>query len=61
MKLINYRTCRSIWGAGDFDWAYRPSEGNSRGILTIWDATKFKKISEWSSREILVFNGRWIV
>jgi len=29
--------CHLLWGSVDCDWALRPSEGSSGGILSIWD------------------------
>jgi len=28
--------CYSLWGSVDCDWTFRPSEGSSGGILSIW-------------------------
>jgi hypothetical protein len=28
-----------MWGSSDCDFAFKPSEGRSGGLLTIWDST----------------------
>jgi len=36
LQDISLELCYSLWGGIDCDWAFRPSEGNSGGILSIW-------------------------
>jgi len=36
LEEITPTICYSLWGGEDCDWAYRPSEGNSGGILSLW-------------------------
>jgi hypothetical protein len=36
LEAISDKLCYSLWGSNDCDWSFRPSEGNSGGILSIW-------------------------
>jgi len=36
LQEINPNLCFSLWGGEDCEWAFRPLEGNSGGILSIW-------------------------
>lgn len=37
MEVITPELCYSLWGSEDCEWAFRPSEGNSGGILSLWN------------------------
>ncbi|XP_026429910.1 uncharacterized protein LOC113326387 [Papaver somniferum] len=37
---------RQLWYDDNFGWTYIPSNGNSGGILTIWDSSRFDKLDE---------------
>ncbi|KAL8492272.1 hypothetical protein ACS0TY_023777 [Phlomoides rotata] len=43
------------------NWAFKAGDGNSGGLLTIWDANKFKKSSVWTARGMLAINGIWLM
>jgi mannosylglycoprotein endo-beta-mannosidase len=45
LEIVDRRLCESLWGLGDFDFAYKESDGRSGGLITIWDASLFKLIS----------------
>lgn len=34
LEVVSPALCYSIWGSEDCEWLYRPSEGNSDGILS---------------------------
>jgi exonuclease III len=36
LQEITPALCYSLWGGEHCDWAFRPSEGNSGGILSLW-------------------------
>jgi exonuclease III len=36
LEIISPTLCYSLWGDQDCEWVFRPSEGNSGGILSIW-------------------------
>lgn len=57
LEQVNNRVARSIWGSQNFDWEFSPSEGNSGGIITIWNSSVFQKTSSWCIKEMLVING----
>ncbi|KAL8552835.1 hypothetical protein ACS0TY_001501 [Phlomoides rotata] len=44
---INVRMAKRLWGQGKFDWAFKPAEGNSGGLLTMWNMEKFQRSSVW--------------
>ncbi|KAL8477710.1 hypothetical protein ACS0TY_029852 [Phlomoides rotata] len=59
LEKIDERLVRCLWGKGKVDWAYKPAEGNSGGILTLWNPDKFQKSSVWDTRGMLAVNGVW--
>ncbi|KAL8466822.1 hypothetical protein ACS0TY_035764 [Phlomoides rotata] len=50
---------RRLWGKGNMDWTFKAAEGNSGGILTIWNKDKFQKRSAWDTRGLLAIKGIW--
>ena len=36
LETITPALCYNLWGSEDYDWSFRPSIGNSGGILSIW-------------------------
>lgn len=59
MEQISKFICLSVWGGHGFDWEFSPSEGNSGGIVIIWNEAVFCKSSSWFMRGMLVVNGFW--
>ncbi|KAL8501264.1 hypothetical protein ACS0TY_020713 [Phlomoides rotata] len=54
---VDERMVRRLWGKGKFNWAFKAAEGNSGGLLSIWNAEKFQKSGVWEIRGMLVING----
>lgn len=54
MSNLGERTCKSVWGDG---WACPDADGNSGGILSIWNDKVFGVVSTWYARGVLVVNG----
>lgn len=44
MEHIDKFICRSVWCDHNFDWEFSPSDGNSGGIVTIWNEDVFFQI-----------------
>ncbi|KAL8549861.1 hypothetical protein ACS0TY_008632 [Phlomoides rotata] len=57
LEAVDRRLCKLIWGNRACDWACFGSEGNSGGILTLWNPDVFQKSSEWNRRGMVVVNG----
>jgi hypothetical protein len=36
LEDISSALCYNLWGSDDCQWSFRPSEGNSGGILSLW-------------------------
>lgn len=51
------RICNSIWGDRNYDWVCKEANGNSGGILSIWNDRVFCKVSAWFADGVLVVNG----
>ncbi|KAL8487237.1 hypothetical protein ACS0TY_023782 [Phlomoides rotata] len=51
--------CKRLWGSRKFRWAYKPTDGRTGGLITIWNEDKFQSLSSWDSTGILVVNGIW--
>lgn len=50
MEVMDRYVCFSIWGSNEFEYASKPYEGRSGGILTMWDIIKF------IVQNIMIFN-----
>jgi exonuclease III len=37
LNSVSDQLCYSLWGSHDCEWAFLPAEGNSGGILSIWN------------------------
>ncbi|KAL8461410.1 hypothetical protein ACS0TY_032759 [Phlomoides rotata] len=60
MEVMEEKVYKTMWGHRQFEWSYKGAEGNSGGILTMWNPEVFQKISEWHCRGMLVVSGRWL-
>ncbi|GJU73334.1 cytochrome P450 [Tanacetum coccineum] len=56
---ISNITVKSLWGNPFFDFATKPSNGKSGGILAIWDKRKFTPISSSIGDGFLAVLGWW--
>ncbi|KAL8464472.1 hypothetical protein ACS0TY_034119 [Phlomoides rotata] len=60
MERVDNKLCKRLWGKGNMGWVSKSSEGNSGGLLTLWNAYKFRVVSSWDGVGILVVNGIWV-
>jgi hypothetical protein len=44
LEVVTKGLCFNLWGSGDCDWAALPSQGNSGGIISMWNKEKFNII-----------------
>lgn len=56
MEKLSNSICNSIWWGSSYDWTCLDVEGNSRGILLIWDDKLFGRTSAWWAKGVLVVN-----
>lgn len=56
---IDMKFCEILWGNTDFDWAFKPAEGRSGGILTIWSNSVFAKSATFTANGLLGVKGVW--
>lgn len=57
MEAVGNKICKSLWRDHHFDWAVLNADGNSTGILSIWNDKVFCKMSSWFVKGALVVNG----
>lgn len=60
LENVNSRIIRSIWGNNKCDWEADLADGNSGGVISIWDKEKFQKVSAWSMKGVVAVNGIWL-
>jgi len=60
MVVCEESLCASMWGNLSFSFSYRPSEGASGGILTMWDTLEVEVWSTVSFNHVLQIHGRFI-
>lgn len=49
-----------LWGSSAVSFSFRPSQGASGGLLTLWDNTEVEVGSSISFPHSLIINGRFI-
>lgn len=59
MKTVKKSLCKSVWYDKNFDWSFKASDGNSRGVLKIWNDAIFCKLSGWYQDDLLAVKGIW--
>ncbi|XP_019429666.1 PREDICTED: uncharacterized protein LOC109337200 [Lupinus angustifolius] len=59
MQHIVRNLCSSLWGGDNFDWAFKPSVGNSGGILSIWNKDTFLAEDISSGTNFVLVKGKW--
>ncbi|KAL8510874.1 hypothetical protein ACS0TY_017623 [Phlomoides rotata] len=60
MQQLENRDRCELWPGNEFDWAVREVEGQSGGLISIWNRKLFVKTSLWHNNGLIVVNGRWI-
>ena len=58
-KDITEIMARRIWGSQNFDYAFCNSEGNSSGIMCVWNRDMFSKESCMYRKDCLIIQGTW--
>ncbi|XP_071739539.1 uncharacterized protein [Rutidosis leptorrhynchoides] len=48
-----------LWGNNDFGYVQKVAEGNSRGLLMIWDTTCFEAIEAFGNEFFVAVRGLW--
>lgn len=48
-----------LWGTLDFDWAFKPEDGRSGGILSFWNKVVICKSDEMVENGLLCVKGVW--
>lgn len=59
LESIERKLCAGIWSSEDFQWAYKPAEGRSGGLLVVWDASCFEKTGGMQGEHFLRVDGLW--
>lgn len=59
MESINLRLCQRLWGNNDVEWAFKPSEGRSGGLLSVWNRKIFSMTDSSVGDGFLVVRGIW--
>jgi hypothetical protein len=52
--------CSSLWGDSSYDYSYRPSVGESGGLLTMWDTSEVEVWTSVSREHMLQIHGRFV-
>ncbi|XP_057449057.1 uncharacterized protein LOC130740454 [Lotus japonicus] len=58
-ELVDLRLCRSLWGAADYEWVFKPSANSSGGLITIWQSNKFTLLDSHVGEGFLAVRGQW--
>ncbi|GKV29210.1 hypothetical protein SLEP1_g38156 [Rubroshorea leprosula] len=58
-EFIDRSICKRIWGSGDFEWIYKPSNGMSGGLLCIWNPKMFEKKEVLEGENYIGVYGLW--
>jgi exonuclease III len=60
LSVIDEALCMSLWGFVSHSYFFRPSEGASGGLLTIWDTSLVEVWSSVSIEHALLIHG-WFI
>lgn len=41
LATVDRQLCEYLWGDQEVDWVFLPSDGNSGGILPMWNSSNF--------------------
>ncbi|GKV11964.1 hypothetical protein SLEP1_g23173 [Rubroshorea leprosula] len=59
MEVVDRATCKQLWGSDDFDFCMKASNGNSGGLLCIWDNKLLKNCSQIEGENFVGVSGNW--
>ncbi|XP_058774728.1 uncharacterized protein LOC131649000 [Vicia villosa] len=59
VEVLDRNICFSMWGSNEFDFASKPSEGRSGGIVTMWDRSKFELQNSRILNHAIWVEGVW--
>ncbi|PNX92269.1 cysteine-rich receptor-like protein kinase [Trifolium pratense] len=59
MELIERSQCMWLWGNSDCNFAFKPSEGRSGGLLTIWNSSILSVHRTIIRDHVLWLEGEW--
>ncbi|GLT45515.1 hypothetical protein SLA2020_193430 [Shorea laevis] len=59
LEGIEMSLCRLLWNTDDFDWVMQKSNGNSGGLLCVWNKRNFVKSSVVEGHGFIGILGEW--
>ncbi|GKV53234.1 hypothetical protein SLEP1_g59770, partial [Rubroshorea leprosula] len=59
LEVVEGSLCRMLWISEDFDWAMQKSQGNSGGLLCIWNKRSFVKKRVFEGKGFIGISGEW--
>lgn len=60
LQMCDVNVCSSVWDRQSAEFSFRPSQGASRGLLTVWDASEVEVWSSGYFDHVLSIHGRFI-
>ncbi|KAK7282873.1 hypothetical protein RIF29_11967 [Crotalaria pallida] len=60
LEAVDRRCCEMLWGAINFEWAFKPSEGRSGGLISLWRKETFSMINIHAGRDFILVQGKAI-
>ncbi|GJU99099.1 RNA-directed DNA polymerase, eukaryota [Tanacetum coccineum] len=60
MHCISHMEVKFMWGNSNYDYVYSEALGNSGGILSVWEASIFKKDHATISDNFVAIYGTWL-
>nr|GEX55725.1 RNA-directed DNA polymerase, eukaryota [Tanacetum cinerariifolium] len=60
MESVSYMDVKAMWGNSNFDFVCSDSQGNSGGILCIWEMSVFRKDHVTISDNFIAIYGTWL-
>ncbi|GKV32445.1 hypothetical protein SLEP1_g41054 [Rubroshorea leprosula] len=59
LEQIDMSVCRLVWNSDDFEWVMQKSNGNSGGMLCIWNKRYFVKQRVVEGQGFIGISGEW--
>ncbi|GKV29208.1 hypothetical protein SLEP1_g38154 [Rubroshorea leprosula] len=59
LEHVDKKLCRSIWGFENMDWIAKQAEGQSGGLISIWNSDVFRKHKNFEGDGYIAVFGFW--
>jgi len=59
LEVVTPTLCYTLWGCDDCDWEFKPSDGSSGGILSLWHKSNSVKVNTFQGEGYVGVSLDW--